>query len=60
LECNTLQQPFVETPKRLKSQQMLDFFASPPSRRVPDYGQVNKFDRQSPGGHPEPGWFLEK
>ena len=28
LECNTLQQPFVECLKRLKSRQMLDIFAS--------------------------------
>jgi hypothetical protein len=45
LECNTRQQPFAERPIRLKSRQMLVFFAFGNGWRVPDCGQVNEFDR---------------
>jgi hypothetical protein len=36
LESNTPRQPVVEWTKRLKSQQMLDIFASPETQRNPD------------------------
>jgi hypothetical protein len=40
LEYNTRRQPLVKRPIRLKSQQMLDFFAFCNVRRAPDCGQL--------------------
>jgi hypothetical protein len=64
LESNTLQQPFPEELKRPKRQQMLDFFASPPGWRDPDWFRVSKIHLQPeidlPVGHTRSGWFFGK
>ncbi|HWI29055.1 MAG TPA: hypothetical protein VN668_18915, partial [Stellaceae bacterium] len=46
MECNTLQQPFLESLKRPKRRQMLDFFASPLGWRDPDWLRVSKIRLQ--------------